>query len=123
MRQILKIIKMLRPYWRFIFQSLFVGIMVMFLQIPGPYITKVLIDDVYPHKDYTLLTFILILGAVLSTGLGFTNLLSTYFARYVGVNMGLDFKSRFYSPHTIAGLQFFRQSADGRNSVSIQRYG
>ncbi len=96
MRQIFKIIKMLRPYWRFIFQSILVGIMVMFLQIPGPYITKVLIDDVYPHKDYTLLTFILIIGAVLSTGLGFTSLLSTYFARYVGVNMGLDFKSRFY---------------------------
>ena len=107
MRQIFKIIKMLRPYWRFIFQSILVGIMVMFLQIPGPYITKVLIDDVYPHKDYTLLTFILILGAVLSTGLGFTSLLSTYFARYVGVNMGLDFKSRFYSHIQSLDFSFF----------------
>ena len=79
MRQILKIIKMLRPYWRFIMQSLLVGIMVMLLQIPGPYITKVLIDDVYPHKDYTLLTFVLIFGAVMSVGLGLTGLLSGYF--------------------------------------------
>ena len=113
MRQILKIIKMLRPYWRFIFQSLLVGIMVMFLQIPGPYITKVLIDDVYPHKDYTLLTFILILGAVLSTGLGFTGLLSTYFARYVGVNMGLDFKSRFYSHIQSLDFSFFDNRQTG----------
>ena len=113
MRQIFKIIKMLRPYWRFIFQSLLVGIMVMFLQIPGPYITKVLIDDVYPHKDYTLLTFILILGAVLSTGLGFTNLLSSYFARYVGVNMGLDFKSRFYSHVQSLDFGFFDNRQTG----------
>ena len=113
MRQILKIIKMLRPYWRFIFQSLLVGIMVMFLQIPGPYITKVLIDDVYPHKDYTLLTFILILGAVLSTGLGFTNLLSSYFGRYVGVNMGLDFKSRFYSHVQSLDFSFFDNRQTG----------
>ena len=113
MRQIFKIIKMLRPYWRFIFQSLLVGIMVMFLRIPGPYITKVLIDDVYPHKDYTLMTFILILGAVLSTGLGFTNLLSTYFGRYVGVNMGLDFKSRFYSHVQSLDFSFFDNRQTG----------
>lgn len=104
---------MLRPYWRFIFQSLLVGIMVMFLRIPGPYITKVLIDDVYPHKDYTLLTFILILGAVLSIGLGFTGLLSTYFARYVGVNMGLDFKSRFYSHVQSQDFSFFDNRQTG----------
>ncbi len=113
MRQIFKIIKMLRPYWRFIFQSLLVGIMVMFLRIPGPYITKVLIDDVYPHKDYTLLTFILILGAVLSTGLGFTNLLSSYFGRYVGVNMALDFKSRFYSHVQSLDFSFFDNRQTG----------
>ena len=113
MRQIFKIIKMLRPYWRFIFQSLLVGIMVMFLRIPGPYITKVLIDDVYPHKDYTLLTFILVIGAVISTGLGFTNLLSTYFGRYVGVNMGLDFKSRFYSHVQSQDFSFFDNRQTG----------
>ena len=87
--------------------------MVMFLQIPGPYITKVLIDDVYPHKDYTLLTFILIIGAVLSTGLGFTNLLSTYFGRYVGVNMTLDFKSRFYSHVQSLDFSFFDNRQTG----------
>ena len=113
MRQIFKIIKMLRPYWRFIFQSLLVGIMVMFFKIPGPYITKVLIDDVYPHRDYTLLTFILIIGAVLSTGLGFTGLLSTYFGRYVGVNMGLDFKSRFYSHVQSLDFGFFDNRQTG----------
>ena len=123
MRQILKIIKMLRPYWRFIFQSLLVGIMVMFLQIPGPYITKVLIDDVYPHKDYTLLTFILILGAVLSTGLGFTGSVKHLFWSLCGCQHDTGFQIPILLPCAIAGLQLFRQPPDGRNPVSIQRYG
>ena len=113
MKQIIEIIKLLRPYWKFISQTLLVGLLVMILQIPGPYITKVLIDDVYPHRDFTLMTFILILGAVLSLGLGFTNMLSAYFATYVGVNMSLDFKSRFYSHIQSLDFSFFDNRQTG----------
>ena len=60
MKQIIKIIRLLRPYWKFILQTILVGLLIMLLQIPGPYITKVLIDDVYPHKDFTLMSFILV---------------------------------------------------------------
>ena len=113
MRQILKIIRLLRPYWRFIFQSLLVGMMVMFLQIPGPYITKVLIDDVFPNKDFTLMTFILVLGTVLSIGLGLTELLSSFFGRYVGVNMILDFRSRFHGHVQSLDFSFFDSRQTG----------
>ena len=120
MRQILKIIRLLRPYWRFIFQSFLVGILIMLLQIPGPYITKVLIDDVYPHKDFTLMTFVLILAAVISTGLGLTGLLGNYFGGYVGVNMGMDFKSRFYTHVQSLDFSFF----DNRQTGEIlSRFG
>lgn len=104
MHQILKIIKLLRPYWRFIVQSFLVGILIMLLQIPGPYITKILIDDVYPHRDFTLMLFVLILTAVFSISLGITSTLSEYFGGYVGLNMGIDFKSKFYTH--IQGLDF-----------------
>ena len=66
MRQVLQIVRLLRPYWRFIGQALLVGIMVTFLGLPGPYITKLLIDEVYPHEDFSLLYFVLLLGAVMS---------------------------------------------------------
>ena len=101
-------------------QTILVGLLIMLLQIPGPYITKVLIDDAYPHKDFTLMSFILILGAVLSLGLGFTNVLSTYFSTYVGVNMGLDFKSRLYSHIQSLDFDFF----DNRQTGEIlSRFG
>lgn len=107
MNQILQIIKLLRPYWRFIIQSLFVGVMVMLFSIPGPYITKVLIDDVYPHRDFTLLTFILIIGAGISITLGFTNFLSGYFGQCVGTNIGFDFRSSFYRHIQSLDFSFF----------------
>ena len=92
----------------------------MILQIPGPYITKVLIDDVYPHKDFTLMSFILIIGAVLSLGLGFTGMLSSFFATYVGVNMSFDFKSRLYSNIQSLDFGFF----DNRQTGEIMaRFG
>ena len=113
MNQIIKIVRLLRPYWKFISQTILVGLLIMLLQIPGPYITKVLIDDVYPHKDFTLMSFILILSAVLSLGVGFTNVLSSYFATYVGVNMSLDFKSRFYSHIQSLDFSFFDNRQTG----------
>lgn len=85
----------------------------MFLQIPGPYITKVLIDDVFPNKDFTLMTFILVLAAVLSIGLGLTELLSSFFGRYVGVNMILDFRSRFHGHVQSLDFSFFDNRQTG----------
>ena len=113
MKQIIKIIRLLGPYWKFLLQSLLVGLMVLLLQIPGPYITKILIDDVYPHRDFSLMTFILILGAIFSVGMGFTGMLSEFFGRYVGTNMSLDFQSRFYSHIQSLDFSFFDNRQTG----------
>ena len=85
----------------------------MILQIPGPYITKILIDDVYPHKDFTLMTFILILSAIFSVSMGFTGMLSEFFGRYVGTSMSLDFQSRFYSHIQSLDFGFFDNRQTG----------
>ena len=120
MNQILQIVKLLRPYWRFMAQSLFVGMMVMGFRIPGPYITKVLIDDVYPHRDASLLVFILAAGAVISVALGLTSFLSGYFGQCVGIHMGFDFQSRFYRHIQSLDFSFF----DGRETGEIlSRFG
>ncbi|MDA0745036.1 MAG: ABC transporter ATP-binding protein [bacterium] len=120
MSRILKILQMLRPYWRFIAQSLLVGILVMLFSIPGPYITKLLIDEVYPHRDVSLLTFILAAGAAISVALGLTQFLSGYFARCVGITMGFDFQSRFY--RHLQGLDF--SFFDGRETGELlSRFG
>ena len=120
MDQIIQIIKLLRPYWRFMAQSLFVGMVVMLFSIPGPYITKLLIDDVFPHKDFTLLYFILVVGAAISVALGFTDFLSAYFGQCVGTRMSLDFQSRFYRHLQSLDFGFFDKRETGE---IVSRFG
>jgi ABC-type bacteriocin/lantibiotic exporter with double-glycine peptidase domain len=114
-RPLLKIIQLLRPYWRYIGQSLITGITISFLGLPGPYITKLLLDDVYPHQDFSLLYFVLLAGAVIAIFSGLMQAFSSHFGRRVSIGMSLDFQSRFY--RHIQGLDF--GFFDGRKTGEI----
>ena len=113
MSQIVQIIQLLRPYWPFILQSILVGIMVTFFALPGPYITKVLIDDVYPQNDFTLLYFVLTISGVISVFLGLTNSLSNYFEHYVNINMGFVYRSKLYRHVQTLDFSFFDKRETG----------
>ena len=120
MSQIVQMLKLLRPYWKYISQALLVSILTMILQIPGPYFTKILIDDVYPNKDWNLLSFALLLGAAISMGLGGMGFLSNYFAQCVSLKIGWDFQSSFYKHVQSLNFSFF----DGRETGEIiSRFG
>lgn len=113
MGQVVQILRLLRPYWRYIGQALLAAILTMLLQIPGPYFTKILIDDVYPNKDWDLLAFALLLGATVSIGLGGMGFLGNYFAQCVGIRMGFDFQSLFYRHIQSMDFSFFDQRETG----------
>ncbi len=104
MKRLLKIAELIRPYWKYVLQSFLVSVLLMLLSLPGPLITKVLIDDVFPHRDSTLLTIVLLLGAAISLGAGLTGAVSGHFGQCVSVAMGYDMKSLFY--RHIQGLDF-----------------
>ena len=104
MKPIIQIIRLLRPYWRYIFQALFVSILFIFLSLPGPFITKLLLDKVYPNKDFILLYYILIIGAIMTIFGAFTGSLSSYFNQHISLHMSFDYQSRLY--HHIQNLDF-----------------
>ena len=85
----------------------------MLFQIPGPYFTKIMIDDVYPHKDFSLLTFVLLLGMLMSLAVGAMSLLSGYFGQCVGIRMGYDFQARFYKHIQTLDFSFFDNRETG----------
>jgi ABC-type bacteriocin/lantibiotic exporter with double-glycine peptidase domain len=108
-----QIFQLIKPYWKQILQSTLAGILIMLLSIPGPMLTKVLIDEVYPHRDTDLLTFVLIIGAAISIVLGTSNLLSGYYSQCVGIRMGLDYQSRFYRHIQSLDFSFFDRRETG----------
>lgn len=85
----------------------------MLFQIPGPYFTKIMIDDVYPHKDFSLLTFVLLLGMMMSLGVGGMRFISGYFGQCVGIRMGYDFQARFYKHIQTLDFSFFDNRETG----------
>lgn len=85
----------------------------MLFQIPGPYFTKIMIDDVYPHKDFSLLYFVLLLGMLMSLAVGAMSLLSGYFGQCVGIRMGYDFQARFYKHVQTLDFSFFDNRETG----------
>lgn len=113
MNQILQIARLLRPYWRYVGQSLLVGIMAVFLGLPGPYITKLLIDHVYPNEDFSLLYFVLLSGTVMGVFSALTGTLSGFFGQHVGTRISFDFQTRFYRHIQGLDFSFFDQRETG----------
>ena len=107
MRTLLRLCGLLRPYWRYIGQALLVGVLVSVLALPGPYITKLLIDDVYPRQDVPLLHFVLLSGAVVSIALGLIQALAGHFGQRVGILMAFDFQARLYTHLQQLDFSFF----------------
>ena len=101
-------------------QSLLVGVMVTLLSLPGPYLTKVLIDQVHPHADFGLLYFVLALGAGLSTFLGLTGSIHGYFTQQVNTAMHFDFQGRLYRHLQGLDFDFFDQRETGE---VLSRFG
>ena len=96
------------------------GVLYVFLSLPGPYLIKVLIDDVYPQKDFSLLYFIMILGACLSCFVGVTNAISSYFDRYVNIKMSLVYRSELYWHIQNLDFPFFDKRETGE---ILSRFG
>ena len=113
MNQIYQIILFIRPFWNFITKSLLVSILIMLLSIPGPYITKLMIDNVYPNKDFTLLHFVLILAAVFSISTVLIQSLSNYFNQNINIRISYDFESRFYNHIQSLDFSFFDKRETG----------
>ncbi len=104
MRSLIRLAGLLRPYWRPILQSLLVGVLVSLLALPGPYITKLLVDEVYPRQDVPLLHFVLLSGAAVTLCLGFIQALAAHFGQRVGALLSLDYQMRLFAH--VQGLDF-----------------
>lgn len=113
MKSVTKIITLLRPYWAQLLQALLAAILIAVISLPGPYLTKVLIDDVYPHQDFSLLYCLLILGAAVSVVLGVTNTATGLFQQRVGIGMSFDFQSRLYRHLQSLDFRFYDESETG----------
>ncbi len=120
MKSVCKILSLLRPYWTQLLQALLAAILIAVISLPGPYLTKVLIDDVYPHQDFGLLYCLLMLGAAVSLVLGVTNTATGLFQQRIGIGLSFDFQSRLYRHLQSLDFRFYDESETGEIMARFQ---
>ncbi|MBW2603516.1 MAG: ABC transporter ATP-binding protein [Deltaproteobacteria bacterium] len=88
--------RILKPYKKFLFESVLTGLMLSLLSIPGPWLTKILIDDVYTTGEHSLLYFIVLLILSFSLFQALMSFLRNFFMANISMRMTGDIQMLFF---------------------------
>ena len=106
-------LKFLKPYW--VHQSVVFVLMVLgtVSSLAFPYIMKIIIDDVFPDKDYELLIFILLLLLGITIGNIIIGFCSDYLFAYINNRIMLDIRSHLFNHLIQLPLSFYDRNKSG----------
>jgi ABC-type bacteriocin/lantibiotic exporter with double-glycine peptidase domain len=83
LRQFGRLLGIIRPFWGQLFKGLVLGVLVGLLGLIPPYLTKLLLDEVYPTRDFALLHVLVAASVGLSIGAAAVSGLQVYFSLIV----------------------------------------
>ena len=106
-------LKFLKPYW--VHQSVVFVLMILgtVSSLAFPYIMKIIIDDVFPNKDYELLIFILLLLLGITVGNIIIGFCSNYLFAWINNRMMLDIRSHIFNHLIQLPLSFYDRNKSG----------
>ena len=106
-------LKFLRPYW--IHESVVFVLMILgtISSLAFPYIMKIIIDDVFPNKDYELLIFILLLLLGITVGNIIISFCSNYLFSWIKNRVMLDIRSHLFDHLIQLPLSFYDRNKSG----------
>ncbi len=95
-RNIVKFLVLIRPYWKNIIVFIFSGLILTFLSLPYPWLTKLMIDDVMLRQDTSLL-YVILIGTFIVTAIrSILSSLRNYYVSYVQHAMAFDIQFDFF---------------------------
>ena len=106
-------LKFLKPYW--VHQSIVFVLMILgtVSSLAFPYIMKIIIDDVFPNKDYELLIFILLLLLGVTVGNIIISFCSNYLFAWINNRIMLDIRSHLFDHLIQLPLSFYDRNKSG----------
>ena len=106
-------LKFLKPYW--IYQSVVFVLMIIgtVSSLAFPYIMKIIIDDVFPNKDYELLISLLLLLLGITAGNIIIGFCSNYLFAYINNRIMLDIRSHLFDHLIQLPLSFYDRNKSG----------
>ena len=106
-------LKFLKPYW--VHESVVFALMILgtISSLAFPYIMKIIIDDVFPNKDYELLIFILFLLLGVTAGNIIISFCSNYLFAWIKNRIMLDIRSHLFDHLIQLPLSFYDRNKSG----------
>ena len=106
-------LKFLKPYW--MQESVVFVLMILgtISSLAFPYIMKIIIDDVFPNKDYELLIFILLLLLGVTVGNIIISFCSNYLFAWINNRIMLDIRSHLFDHLIQLPLSFYDSNKSG----------
>lgn len=106
-------LKFLKPYW--VHQSIVFVLMILgtVSSLAFPYIMKIIIDDVFPNKDYELLIWILLLLLGITVGNIIIGFCSDYLFAWINNRIMLDIRSHLFDHLIQLPLSFYDRNKSG----------
>jgi ATP-binding cassette subfamily B multidrug efflux pump len=109
-----RLLTYLKPYWLHVALAILMLILASALELVGPWLTRLAIDQAFPEGDYDFLALLglLFLGSLLlSSALGY---LQTILTTWIGQKVMVDLRDAVFSHLQSLDLKFFDRNPVGR---------
>ncbi|MED5563107.1 MAG: ABC transporter ATP-binding protein [Gemmatimonadota bacterium] len=114
-----RLLQYLRPYWRYVALAIAILVAASFLQVVGPWLTRIALDDAIPNGDTSLLATLAAayLGSVV---LGFVLLYAqTVLTTWLGQRVMYDLRTEIFGKLQGFDLRFYDKNPVGRLMTRI----
>ena len=114
-----RLLQYLRPYWRYVALAITILVAASFLQVVGPWLTRIALDDAIPNGDTSLLATLAAayLGSVV---LGFVLLYAqTVLTTWLGQRVMYDLRTEIFGKLQRLDLRFYDKNPVGRLMTRI----
>ncbi len=109
-----RLLKFAVPYKQLVFFGIMLTLLASFLQLAGPYITKLAIDKYIALKNLSGLYIILVMYLLVMVLVFFSQFAQIYVTQYFGQKLMFDLRSKVFTHLQSLSLKFFDKNPVGR---------
>ena len=122
-QQFLRLVRLIRPYWNPLIKGMALALVLGLVGMVSPYLTKLLIDEVYPSEDISLMH--VLVGGILALTLASTLLgtLRGYFTLYINTRLNNSMRLMFFNHLQHLRARFFEEHQVGEINSRFQDVG
>lgn len=115
-----RLLRLVRPYWGLLTKSILLGLVAGLMSTGVPYVTKLLIDEVYPTRDVTLMH--VLVGCLLALSVSSTlfGTLRGIFSLYINSRLSSATRLMFFNHLQHLRMRFFDQHQVGEVTSRFQ---